>query len=83
MTLAVKSGVKPQIRGKATTISFKEFGQSRPVNEPTTSSSQGGCSNHKATAAVIVKIVYGGIENIVGKVENADNQHFLFFLQCF
>ena len=30
-----------------------------------------------------LKLVLGGIENIVGKGENAGNQHFLLFPQCF
>ena len=30
-----------------------------------------------------LKFVLGRLENIVGKVENADKQHFLLFLQCF
>ena len=30
-----------------------------------------------------LKIVYGRVENIVGIGENADNQHFLLFPQCF
>ena len=30
-----------------------------------------------------VKVVFHRIENIVGKEENAGNQHFLLFPQCF
>ena len=30
-----------------------------------------------------MKTVYGRVENIVGKGENADDQHFLLFPQCF
>ena len=30
-----------------------------------------------------VKVVFHKIENIVGKEENAGNQHFLLFPQCF
>ena len=30
-----------------------------------------------------LKTVYGRVENIVGKGENAGYQHFLLFLQCF
>ena len=30
-----------------------------------------------------LKYVLGRLENTVGKGENAGNQHFLFFLQCF
>ena len=30
-----------------------------------------------------LKLVYGRVENIVGKGENAGNQHFLLFPQCF
>ena len=31
----------------------------------------------------IVKFALGRVENIVGKGENAGNQHFLLFSQCF
>ena len=30
-----------------------------------------------------LKFVFAGIENIVGKGENAGFQHFLLFIQCF
>ena len=30
-----------------------------------------------------VKVIFHGIENIVGKEENAGHQHFLLFPQCF
>ena len=31
----------------------------------------------------MMEIVFQMVENIVGKVENAGNQHFLLFPQCF
>ena len=30
-----------------------------------------------------LKFVFGRVENIAGKVENAGHQHFLLFQQCF
>ena len=30
-----------------------------------------------------IKLAFHGVENIVGKAENAGNQHFLLFPQCF
>ena len=32
---------------------------------------------------IMVATVLGRAENILGKGENTDDQHFLFFLQCF
>ena len=44
-------------------------------------------SQHFADDNIIVtqklKLTFGRIENIVGKGENAGNQHFLLFPQCF
>ena len=37
----------------------------------------------KINVATKLKFVSGNVENIVGKGENADNQHFLPFPQCF
>ena len=40
-------------------------------------------ANDKLNLAEKLKIVFGRVENIVGKVENADYQDFLFLPQCF
>ena len=40
-------------------------------------------ADDKMNVAKNLKIVLGRVENIVGKGENAENQHFLLFPQCF
>ena len=40
-------------------------------------------ADHKLHAIQKMKFVMGWVENIVGKGENAGNQHFLLFPQCF
>ena len=40
-------------------------------------------ADSKLNATQNVKVVFHRIENIVGKEENADYQHFLLFAQCF
>ena len=37
----------------------------------------------KINVTQTMKFVFGRVENIVGKGENAGNQHFLLFPQCF
>ena len=36
-----------------------------------------------SNVAKMIKFVLDSVENIVGEGENADNQHFLLFPQCF
>ena len=40
-------------------------------------------ANDKINVNEKLKFVFGRIENIVGKVENAGHQHFSLFPQCF
>ena len=40
-------------------------------------------ADDKINAAEKLKFVFGRVENIVRKGENADDQHFLLFSQCF
>ena len=40
-------------------------------------------ADNKSNAAKIMNSVLDRVENIVGKGENAGNQHFLLFPQCF
>ena len=40
-------------------------------------------ADHKSNVTQNIKVVLYRIENIVGKEENADNQHFLLFPECF
>ena len=42
-----------------------------------------GFVDNKINLSQIFKFVFGRVENIVGKGENAVYQHFLFFPQCF
>ena len=41
------------------------------------------CADDKQDVAKIMISVYDRVENIVGKGENAGDQHFLLFPQCF
>ena len=40
-------------------------------------------ANDKINVTKKLKFVLGRVENIIGKGENAGNQHFLLFPQCF
>ena len=40
-------------------------------------------ADDKIIGTEILKFVFGWVENIVGKGENAGCQHFLFFPECF
>ena len=40
-------------------------------------------AEEKISKAKTLKLVYGRVENIMGKGENAGYQHFLLFPQCF
>ena len=40
-------------------------------------------ADDKFSVATMIISVFGRVENIVGKGENADYQHFLLFPQCF
>ena len=40
-------------------------------------------ADHNLNVAKMMIPVFDGVETIVGKGENAGNQHFLLFLQCF
>ena len=40
-------------------------------------------ADDKFNVAKMLIFLFDGVENIVGKVENAGYQHFLLFLQCF
>ena len=40
-------------------------------------------ANDKINVTEKLKLVLGRVENLVGKGENAGNQHFPLFLQCF
>ena len=40
-------------------------------------------ADDKSNVTQNIKVVFHRIENIVGKEENAGNQHFLLFPQCF
>ena len=55
-------------------------GQRRMVSDHNSSLST-PCSGELMTPNL--KFVFGRVENIVGQGENAGNQHFLLFLQCF
>ena len=44
---------------------------------------RGFADDKKKNVTEKLKLVSGRVENIVGKEENAGNQHFLLFPQCF
>ena len=59
------------------------FFNSLPNNKILDLSKLKAFADDKINAAQKLKICYGTIENILGKGENAGDQHFLLFPQCF
>ena len=56
---------------------------SLPNDKSLDKSSLKAFADNKINVNEKLKFVFGRVENIVGKGENAGNQHFIVFLQCF